>query len=100
MSGVNDCPFCGSDRTSVVDKWLRSDGYVQKRGGYVHCHTCGARGPLVKLDADFDVRNERVSQAGREKIQADAVEAWNRAGEYATHNSVASLPLFEKGGDR
>jgi len=90
----NDCPFCGSDRVSVRDKWLRADSYAQKRGAYAHCHTCGARGPLVSLEQTFDVRNEAVSAEGRRELQRRAILNWNKA-TAARDPGADGLPLFK-----
>lgn len=95
---LNYCPFCGSDKTSIIDKWLRVDGYYQQRAAYAHCRTCKARGPLVKLEGVSDVRNERISEEGRAVLQARAAEAWNRDVYCGGKAPAASLPLFEKGG--
>lgn len=71
-----ECPFCGSRVSSITDKWDSASGYWRKRVAYVRCRSCNARGPAVKTDRDYDVRNERMDRLERNALHADAWAAW------------------------
>ena len=83
------CRFCGeTSRLGVVTKWLGREGRV---GACARCKRCHARGPLVCLDGvRLDVRNERLSGEGKERLIELAVEAWNGG------VKPDPMPLFEK----
>lgn len=92
---MNPCPFCHEpNRLGVVVKQLRTGepGYVHY-GAYARCKKCKARGPLVRLDTKFDVRNERVGRDGRRTLIDLAVDAWNAVA--AQPQGTDGLPLFE-----
>lgn len=83
------CRFCGeTSRLGVVTKWLGHEGRV---GAYARCKRCHSRGPLVSLEGvKLDVRNERLSDKGKEHLIEIAVKAWNGGVE------PIPMPLFEK----
>lgn len=85
------CRFCGeASRLGVVTKWLGREGRV---GAYARCKRCHARGPLVGLEGvKLDVRNERLSDKGKEQLIEIAVKAWNGVVD------EEPLPLFSDGG--
>ena len=90
---MNPCPFCHEpNRLGGVVKQLRTGapGCVHY-GAYARCKKCKARGPLVKLDTKFDVRNESVGRDGRRTLVNLAVDAWNAVQPQGTDG----LPLFE-----
>lgn len=96
---MNPCPFCHEpNRPGVVVKQLRTDkpGYVHY-GAYTRCKKCKARGPLVRLDTKFDVRNERVGRDGRRALIDLAVDAWNAV--TVQPQGTDGLPLFETKGE-
>lgn len=96
---MNPCPFCHEpNRLGVVVKQLRTDkpGYVHY-GAYTRCKKCKARGPLVRLDTKFDVRNERVGRDGRRALIDLAVDAWNAV--TVQPQGTDGLPLFETKGE-
>ena len=70
------CPFCGSSNISVFDKWQSKKGYWRKRVSYVFCHSCKARGPIVKSDREYDIRNERMSEEESGLLHEEAMFAW------------------------
>lgn len=82
------CRFCGEhSRLGVTTKWIGREGRV---GAYARCKRCNSRGPLVTLEGvRLDVRNERLSGLGKERLIESAVAAWN---EGVKHEP---LPLFE-----
>lgn len=89
------CPFCYEKvRLGVCVKQLRTGepGYVHY-GAYARCKRCHARGPLVKLDTKFDVRNERIGRDGRKALIDFAVDTWNYVA--AQPQGADGLPLFE-----
>lgn len=73
-----ECPFCGSKSVYVADKWASASGggYWRKRVAYVRCRSCNARGPAIKTDRDYDVRNERLDKLAHSELSADAWAAW------------------------
>ena len=92
---MNPCPFCREqNRLGVVVKQLRSGepGYVHY-GAYAHCKKCKARGPLVRLDTKFDVRNERAGRDDSRVLINMAIDGWNSF--CSAPPGADGLPLFE-----
>lgn len=98
---LNPCPFCGaSTRLGVVTKWLRvNEGCGAKRGAYARCKVCNARGSLVTIDGEYDIRNEYPTPLAKQALIEKAVAAWNNAGNAMIAKGVKGLPLFAKGGE-
>lgn len=89
---MNPCHFCGeTSRLGVQTKWLGREGRV---GAYARCKRCNARGPIVTIEGlVLDMRNEHLSNDGKEELRKLAVEAWN--GGMKTKQEEG-LPLFKE----
>ena len=88
-----ECPFCGSTKTSIVEKWSANDGYWRKRTAYVRCHTCHARGPLMKTEEDFDCRNETATKEIRDNLHRMAWLAWRGGIEWLSARNPRQMEL-------
>ena len=96
---MNPCPFCHEpNRLGVVVKQLRTGttGYVHY-GAYARCKKCKARGPLVRLDTKFDVRNERIGRDDRRVLVNMAIDGWHSFS--SAPHGTDGLPLFETKGE-
>ena len=89
MINIRECPFCGADGNNidVRTKWSRHDCY-SPRTAYAYCKHCHARGPIVKSDSVYDVRNERP---GNTTLIMYALVKWNGG----VGGANGGLPLFE-----
>ncbi len=70
-----ECPFCGSRKASTRDKWAGT-GQYRKRVAYTRCHECGARGPVIYTEEEYDVRNAGPSKMVEDAIHKGAWLAW------------------------
>lgn len=96
---MNPCPFCHEkSRLGVVVKQLRTEtsGYVHY-GAYCRCKKCKARGPLVRLNTLFDVRNERIGSEKRSVLVNMAIDGWHSF--TSDPHGTDGLPLFETKGE-
>lgn len=89
------CPFCNASptRLRIVEKWVCRNMYFGRRGAYVRCLECDARGPVAK-GLGYDIRNERPSMGALQLLRDRAVELWDGAkpeqtGEFKLESEVA-----------
>lgn len=97
---MNPCPFCHEkNRLGVIVKQLRTGtaGYVHY-GAYCCCKKCRARGPLVRLETHFDVRNEHIGRDDRRVLINMAIDGWHSFA--SAPQGADGLPLFEKKGEK